>query len=92
MDWKSSAKRQELQVRTFEPSSTFTVMLCMAVETSERLWQGYSPAHLERVIVATASVASYVTERQHTVGAVLQRHAGPGAPGGRPSDRGPRSL
>ena len=68
VDWKSSAKRQELQVRTFEPSSTFTVMLCMAVETSERLWQGYSPAHLERVIVATASVASYVTERQHTVG------------------------
>ena len=68
VDWKSSAKRGELQVRTYEPSSTFTVMLCMAVETSERLWEGYSPVHLERVIVATASLASYVTERQHTVG------------------------
>ena len=68
VDWKSSARRGELQVRNYEPSSTFTVMLCMAVETSERLWQGYSPVHLERVIVATASLASYVTERQHTVG------------------------
>ena len=68
VDWKSSAKMQRLLVRTFEPSSTFTVMLCMAVETSERLWEGYSPVHLERVISATASVASYVAEQQYSVG------------------------
>ena len=68
VDWKASAKARELQVRTYEPSSTFTVMLCMAVETSGRLWEGYSPDHLERVIVATASMAGYVTEQRHSVG------------------------
>jgi len=68
VDWKASAKMQRLQVRTFEPSSSFTVMLCMAVETSERVWQGYSQVHLERVVSATASVANYAAERSYTVG------------------------
>ena len=84
VDWKSTAKMQRLQVRTFEPSSTFTVMLCMAVDTSERVWEGYSPVHLERVITATASLAGYAAERNYTVGlfsngmpVLAHRSAGP---------------
>ena len=68
VDWKATAKTQSLQVRTFEPSSAFTVILVVLVETSERTWQGYSPVNLERVITSAASVASYATERQYSVG------------------------
>ena len=68
VDWKATARMQELQVRTFEPSSAFTVILIVLVETSERTWQGYSPTNLERVITSAASVASYATEQQYSVG------------------------
>ena len=68
VDWKATARRQQLQVRTFEPSSTFTVILIVAVETSERPWEGYSPTNLERVITASASIASYAAERQYNLG------------------------
>ena len=68
VDWKVSAKMQKLQVRTFEPSSAFTVVLVVVVETTEHPWEGYSPADLETVIVAAASVAAYASEREYNLG------------------------
>jgi len=68
VDWKLSARMQRLQVRTFEPSSSFTVVLVVVVETAERSWEGYSPTNLERVITTAASLASYVSEKQYSLG------------------------
>ena len=68
VDWKATARTGQLQVRAFEPSSTFTVILVVSVETSERPWEGYSPTNLERVITASASIASYAAERQYSIG------------------------
>ena len=68
VDWKATARMQSLQVRTFEPSSAFTVILVVLVETAERTWEGYSPVNLERVITSAASVASYATKQQYSVG------------------------
>ena len=68
IDWKNTARMGQLQVRTFEPSSNFTVILVVAVETSRRSWEGYSPANLERVITASASIASYAADRQYSIG------------------------
>ena len=68
IDWKNTARMGQLQVRTFEPSSNFTMILIVAVETSERSWEGYSPTNLERVITASASIASYASERQFSIG------------------------
>ena len=68
IDWKNTARMGQLQVRTFEPSSNFTMILIVAVETSERPWEGYSPTNLERVITASASIASYASERQFSIG------------------------
>ncbi len=68
VDWKATARMQQLQVRTFEPSSTHTVILVVVVETAERSWEGYSPKNLERVITAAASLASLAAERQYSVG------------------------
>lgn len=68
VDWKSTAKAQRLQVRTFEPSSTITTILVVIVETNGRYWEGYSSTRLERVISTAASVASYASERQYSIG------------------------
>lgn len=68
VDWKATARMQQLQVRTFEPSSAMTLMLVVAVDTTAHYWEGYSPVHLERVITAAASVASYGNEQQYSVG------------------------
>ena len=68
VDWKASARRQTLQVRTFEPSSTMTVILAVVVETTARYWEGYSAVNLERVITAAASVARYAAEKRYSLG------------------------
>ena len=68
IDWKATAKMQRLQVNTYEPSSAITVILVVVVETTSRYWEGYSPANLERVIVAAASIASYASEKQYNLG------------------------
>ena len=68
VDWKATARMRQLHVRVFEPSSTFTVILIVAVETSERSWEGYSPTNLERIITAAASIASYAAEQHYSIG------------------------
>lgn len=68
VDWKATARAQDIQVRTFEPSSAMTVMLAVAVDTVAHTWEGYSPRHLERIITAAASVASYADERGYSLG------------------------
>ncbi len=68
VDWKVSAKMQQLQVRTFEPSSALTVVLVVAIETAERSWEGYVPADLEAIVVAAASLAAYASDREYSLG------------------------
>ena len=68
VDWKATAKRDRLLVRTFDPSSSITVILAVAIETAAHHWEGFSSEHLERVITAAASVATYAIEREYDVG------------------------
>ena len=68
MDWKATAKAQRLQVRNYEPSSSFTVILVVAVDTSKPYWAAYSTEALERVVTAAASVAGYAAEQHYSVG------------------------
>ncbi len=68
VDWMATARLQSLHVRSFEPTSTTTVMLVVAVETMSRRWEGYSRVYLNRVVTAAASVASYSAERGYVLG------------------------
>ena len=68
VDWKATARAQSLQVRTFEPSSTITVILVVVVETMRHRWEGYSAINLERVRTAAASVATYAAEQRYNLG------------------------
>ena len=68
VDWKATAKAQQLLVRTYEPSTSYTVILAVAVDTATPYWGSYDPEDLERVVTAAASVASYSDEQMYTVG------------------------
>ncbi len=68
IDWKATARSGALQVRVYEPSSTYTVVIVAAVDTAAPHWDSYNPANLERVITAAASVAAFATDQQYTVG------------------------
>ena len=79
VDWKSTAKMQALHVRTYEPSTTFTVILVVAIDTAKPYWGSYIPEDLERVVSAAASAAAYAAERHYTLG--LFSNDVPGIPG-----------
>ena len=68
IDWKATARMQDIQVRTYEPSSSVTVVLAVAVDTMAHTWEGYSAIHLERIITAAASLAVYASEKQYSLG------------------------
>jgi uncharacterized protein (DUF58 family) len=70
VDWKATARMQELQVRTYEPSSTYNVVVVVTVDTNTPYWEAYLPDDLERVVTAAASIASDAIERQYTVGMI----------------------
>ena len=68
VDWKTTARAQRLEVRTYEPSSATSVILVVAIDTTEPYWAAYSLDELERVVVAAASVAQYASEREYSLG------------------------
>jgi uncharacterized protein (DUF58 family) len=70
IDWKASARRQALQSRVYEPSSTLHMLIAVNVHTLEHSWEGYVPETLERVLSVAGSVARYGFEAGYAVGLV----------------------
>jgi uncharacterized protein (DUF58 family) len=70
IDWKASARRQSLQSRVYEPSSTLHLLLAVNVHTLDHSWEGYIPQQLERVLSVAASVASHGFEAGYAVGLI----------------------
>lgn len=68
--WKATARRQSLQVRVYEPTTSFNLAVCLNVANFRRYWQGYDPILLEKTIMVAASVAHYAAERRYAVGLV----------------------
>ena len=68
VDWKYTAKKSELMVKTFESTSKSDVILAVSVETSSKVWEGYSPVNLERVVAASASIANYCSGEGFNLG------------------------
>ena len=76
--WKASARRQNLQVRIFEPTTAYTTVLVLNVATFARHWEGTRPELLERLVCATGSLATFANERHWLVG-LTANGAMPGA-------------
>jgi uncharacterized protein (DUF58 family) len=66
--WKASARRQDLQVKVYEPTTSHSLVLFVNVATFAHHWQGTDPLLLEQVIAMAASVASYGLEARQVIG------------------------
>jgi uncharacterized protein (DUF58 family) len=66
--WKASARRQRLQVKVYEPTTAFQLVIFLNMVTLPKHWQGTIPELLERAVSVAASIASYATERRIQVG------------------------
>jgi uncharacterized protein (DUF58 family) len=70
IDWKASARRQDLQSRVYEPSSTLHMLIALNVHTLAHSWEGYVPELLEDLLSVAGSVARYGFEAGYAVGLV----------------------
>jgi uncharacterized protein (DUF58 family) len=66
--WKATARRQGLQVRVYEPTSTLSVAIFLNVATLPATWEGSDPELLEAAITAAASLANFALEGRCPVG------------------------
>ena len=97
IDWKATARRQQLQSRIYEPSSSLHLLVALNVNTLEFVWEGYDPVRLERAITVAGSVARWAEDQRYAVG-LLANSSYPGAdrpisiPPGRDPDQLTRIL
>jgi len=68
LHWKAMAHRSTLQTKTFDPSATPHWMICLNVQTLERLYEGSVTDFLETAIVIAASLAVAGLEARRSVG------------------------
>ncbi len=66
--WKASARRQELQVKVYEPTTSYNLVIFLNVATFARHWEGTRPLLLEKTIAVAASIANYAAEQRYLVG------------------------
>ncbi len=66
--WKATARRQQLQVRVYEPTATPQLAIFLNVATFLEAWQGIEPELLESAITVAASLASEALEQRYAVG------------------------
>ena len=68
--WKASARRQELQVKVYEPTTSQNLVVFLNVTTMPKHWQGIRPLLMEKTISVAASIANYAFEQRYEVGVV----------------------
>jgi len=68
--WKATARRQKLQVKVYEPTTAFQLVIFLNMVTLPKHWQGMIPELLERAVSVAASIANYAVEKRFQVGLV----------------------
>jgi uncharacterized protein (DUF58 family) len=68
LHWKATAHRSTLQTKMFDPSAAPHWMICLNVQTLERLYEGVVTDFLETAIVTAASLMVAGLEAHRSVG------------------------
>ena len=68
--WKATARKQKLQVKVYEPTTSFTLVTFVNVATFDKYWYGTIPELLERCITVAASICDYAIQRRYVVGLI----------------------
>ena len=70
IDWKATARLNELQVRIYDPSMSHSVVVMLEIATSHSPWEGYRGDVLEAAVTGAASVALRATDLGYNVGLI----------------------
>ena len=68
--WKATARRQDLQIKVYEPTTSHNLGVFLNVATYAHHWQGVSPIILEKTIALAASIAHHAVDERYIVGLV----------------------
>ncbi len=68
--WKATARKQDLQVKVYEPTTSHNLVIFLNVATFAKQWQGTIPSLLERAISVAASIVQHAIEARYVVGLV----------------------
>lgn len=68
IDWRQSARRGDLYVRTYETVATAQTAIFLDPTTSRNAWDGIDTEVLERTVEITASLANHLIDRGQAVG------------------------
>ena len=68
VDWKATARRQELQSRVYDPSSDLVAIVALNVSTLPHAWQGFFGDIFERAVSVAASMANDFAQDRVPVG------------------------
>ena len=68
VDWKATARRQELQSRVYDPSSDLIAVVALNVSTLPHAWQGFFGDIFERAVSVAASLANDFSQDRVPVG------------------------
>ncbi|HSJ58805.1 MAG TPA: DUF58 domain-containing protein [Anaerolineae bacterium] len=66
--WKATARRQDLQVKVYEPTTTHNLVVFVNVATIIPHWAGTRPILLEKVIAVAASICNHAVDDRYLVG------------------------
>ncbi len=77
IEWKASARSQQLKVRIFDASVDRALMIALNLSTHDRPWEGVDLEVLEWSISVAASIASGALESGHGVGLITNHYQVP---------------
>jgi uncharacterized protein (DUF58 family) len=70
IDWKATARANQLQTKVFEPVVSLNMLIAMNGSTSDDVWQGSNRRLFERAVTAAASAASLAERRGYSYGLI----------------------
>ena len=68
INWKASAKLQKLHVNLYDPSSSHTIVVAVAVDSLENYWSPGDVDIVENIMSMAASVSHHALSNNYTVG------------------------
>ena len=68
ISWKATARLGTLQTRLEEPATSRQVMVCVNLDTHERVWEGVDSALAESTIAAAASLLTWADGAGYAIG------------------------
>jgi uncharacterized protein (DUF58 family) len=66
--WGATARRNEMQTRIYEPTTSQEIAIALDLDTFEHYWEGQQPELAEWMISAAASIATAVSDARWSLG------------------------